>query len=75
MLKRATQIWESGTSTSNHNLAISVLGMSLGYICILKEGTVHCLATRTSISFHLGPLDNNISEDIPQLPSCAETVS
>lgn len=65
MLKRATQIWESGTSTSNHNLVISILGMSLGYICTLKEGTVHSLAMRTSISFHLDPLDNNIGEDIP----------
>lgn len=38
MLKRATQIWESGTSTSNHNLAISILCMSLGYIYLHIEG-------------------------------------
>lgn len=69
------QIWESGTSKSNHNLAISKSGMSLGYV--LKEGTVHSLARKMTISFHLSPIDNNtcISEDTLRLLSCATTAS
>lgn len=71
------QIWESGTSKSNHNLAVSKLGMSLGYVYVLKEGTVHSLARKMTISFHLSPIDNNtcISEDTLRLLSCATTAS